>query len=75
MDGHIALRKSASHPGGGLPMLANGVEDGGDGCQKQVNLLHSQVPSGCSDANILCRSSGWYLGHLKKPRVDKVAPY
>lgn len=28
-DGHIALRKSARHPGGGLPMLANGVKDGG----------------------------------------------
>lgn len=43
-DGRIALRKSASHPRGDFPMLDNGVGVGGDGCQKQVNLLHSQVP-------------------------------
>jgi hypothetical protein len=43
-DGHIALRKAASRPGGDIPTLANGdVRISGANCGARVNLF---LPTG-----------------------------
>lgn len=71
-DGHIALRKSASHSGGGFLLLANGGVLGARSKIQSKNELYSTHRP--SKATLKPqRSSGWEVIHLKEVTGNKVS--